>query len=139
MEKIKIEPSSAGMSEDEEHLMPLLDFMISKGNLPSYKSKSGYWEVIKKEGRSFFYFRDPLPVHEIKEQFELPKHIILYEDDDCIYDQQHGLVIYGGCTDSEMAENEVNDFLNDDECPANTMTANDVTDFFKKLKENSTP
>lgn len=113
MDKVKIEPSSIGMSEETEHLTPFLDYLIYIGNMPSGKTKNGYWEILGKEGRGFFYLTDPLPIDNIKLEFEIPESIIIYEEDGgCIYDHNNGLAIYGGCVGSEnVDDNIVNSFF----------------------------
>ena len=83
MEKIQLAARGAdhgpGHDPRTDHLRPVIDFLLAKGNRPSHWwHESGFW--FDQGGELHYTFTDPIDAAELREHFDFPPSIRLYDD-----------------------------------------------------------
>ena len=97
-----------------EHLQPVIDYIFSTGNWPAGRSSLEDW-YFDNSGYGEYNFSRDLPIKEIKERFDFPEHIVLYENDHgcAIRDKHEALRISGGYGQYGMSEEESKEFFDE--------------------------
>lgn len=96
MRKTRILPEGPehgpGHDPRTDHLRPVIDFLLAKGNRPSHWwHESGFW--FDQGGELHFTFTDPIDAAELREHFDFPPSIRL-SDDGVIKDGPNHFDIY---------------------------------------------
>ena len=83
MQKIELAPQGTehGLGHDPrtDHLRPVIDFLLAKGNRPSHWwHESGFWS--DQGGELHYSFTDPIDAAELREHFDFPPSIQVYDD-----------------------------------------------------------
>ena len=96
MPKIQLAAQGAehgpGHDPRTDHLRPVIDFLLAKGNRPSHWwHESGFW--FDQGGELHFTFTDPIDAAELREHFDFPPSIRI-SDDGVIKDGPNHFDIY---------------------------------------------
>ncbi|OGX92212.1 hypothetical protein [Hymenobacter coccineus] len=96
MPKIQLAAQGAehgpGHDPRTDHLRPVIDFLLAKGNRPSHWwHESGFW--FDQGGELHYTFTDPIDAAELREHFDFPPSIRL-SDDGAIRDGPNHFDIY---------------------------------------------